>query len=205
MKRYALDMIANYNSGSEEDYFSSDGEGDAILERAYNRYEQHGGAVGGPLFAFEFQRVGPRRRWRNTVQGQNFHANITQLRAPHDDDDLGVQLTEALHRAMERELESLDARASDTMTFTMQSPDYNQVFESRTLEVGEFLQRTRRVDELFQHLAEKLNSNESLDVSRGFEVCLSRRFSKTEVHCRFSDSWIRCLDLGSFNLFSLFR
>ena len=43
--------------------FSSDEEGDDLCNRAYDMHEQDGGgAVNGPLFALEFQRVGPRRR-----------------------------------------------------------------------------------------------------------------------------------------------
>ena len=58
------------------------------------------------------------------------------------------------------------------MTFTLQSPNFEHMFESRTMDVGEFVQRTQRIDELLQKLADKLNLNQSLNINLGFEVTL---------------------------------
>ena len=77
---------------------------------------------------------------------------------------------ESFRSAMETKLGELKAKVRDHMTFTMQSPDFDHPYESTKLEVGEFVYRTRRIDEMLQNIIEKLNSNESLDPSRGLEV-----------------------------------
>ena len=49
---------------------SDDGdEEDALLNRAYDQWEQLGGAAAarGPLFQFTMQPIGRRRRWRDVV------------------------------------------------------------------------------------------------------------------------------------------
>ena len=114
--------------------------------------------------------MGPRRRWRNTVEGQQFHAQITELRAPTARDDLGAHLTDALHQAIETELRTLGAEPWHRVNFTMQAHGFAHAFQSVNFEVGEFLQKTLRLDKLLRHLAAKLNSNESMDMGRGLEV-----------------------------------
>ena len=85
--------------------FSDDDEGDGLLDRAYDRWEQLGGAAArGPLFQFSMQPIGRRRRWRDVVERAQFNAQLRQLRDPVPGDNIGMALTEALHQAIETEL-----------------------------------------------------------------------------------------------------
>ena len=57
--------------------FSDDEEGGALLDRAYDRWEQLGGAAArGPLFQFTMQPIGRRRRWRDVVERAQFNAQL---------------------------------------------------------------------------------------------------------------------------------
>ena len=87
-------------------HFSDDDEEDALLDRAYDRWEQMGGAAAarGPLFQFTMQPIGRRRRWRDVVERAQFNAQLRQLRDPVPGDNIGMALTEALHQAIETEL-----------------------------------------------------------------------------------------------------
>ena len=84
--------------------FSDDDEEDALLNRAYDRWEQLEGAAAtrGPLFQFTMQPIGRRRRWCNVVERAQFNAQLRQLRDPVPGDNIGMALTEALHQAMKR-------------------------------------------------------------------------------------------------------
>ena len=59
-------------------YHFSDDEEDALLDRAYDRWEQLGGAAAarGPLFHFHMQPIGRRRRWREVVERAQFNAQL---------------------------------------------------------------------------------------------------------------------------------
>ena len=88
-------------------YHFSDDEEDALLDRAYDWWEQLGGAAAarGPLFQFHMQPIGRRRRWREVVERAQFNAQLRQLRDPVAGDTTGMALTEALHHAIEAELD----------------------------------------------------------------------------------------------------
>ena len=163
MRSLAFDYASSDNALSSED-------DDNLLNRAYDRFEQQGGGLRTPLFSTSLSPVGPRKRWRNVVTGIRFEATLVQNREPTSDDDIGGAIVESFHSAIERQLGRLHARIRDHMTFTLQSPDFDHAFESTTMQVGEFVYRTRRIDELLQNIADKLNSNESLDASRGFVI-----------------------------------
>jgi len=96
--------------GSQTNYF--DAEGEALINHVFDREaeyltnyeyrrrtnEQVGGQL--PLFDFNLRSVGPRRRWRNTVSGARFYADVIQHRDPTNRDDIGIALSEALYRAL---------------------------------------------------------------------------------------------------------
>ena len=156
--------------------FSSDDEDDQRMAQAVDALEeqQRGGALpGGPLFTFDFTPVGQRRRWRNVVRGQTFTATLQQMRDARPTDNIGEALTEALRRAIQRELQTLNARPHDRVNFSMTAHGFTQSFQSVNFEVREFLERSLRLDTLLQSLADKLNSNEEFNPQRGFEVMLS--------------------------------
>ena len=149
-------------------------EDDQLVAGALDDLEQQGGALpGGPLFTFDFTPVGQRRRWRNVVQGQSFHATLRQERNARPTDNIGEALTEALRVAIIRELQTLQARPHDRVNFSMTAHGFTQAFQSVNFNVREFLQRSLRLDALLQSLADKLNSNEEFNPQRGFEVMLS--------------------------------
>ena len=90
----------------EDSWYDVSDEEDALLNRAYDRWEQLGGAAParGPLFQFTMQPIGRRRRWRNVVERAQFNAQLRQLRDAGPGDNIGLALTEALHQAIETEL-----------------------------------------------------------------------------------------------------
>ena len=159
-------LAVDYASSNDE--LSSDDDDD-LLNRAYDRFQQ-GGGLRTPLVETALAPVGPRRLWRNVVTGIRFEATLKQNRDATPEDDIGEAIVESFHSAIERKLTKLKACIRDQMTFTLQSPDFDHAYESTKMEVGEFVYRTRRIDTLLQHIAEKLNSNESLDPSRGFII-----------------------------------
>ena len=87
-------------------FSDEDDDEDALLDRAFDRWEQLGGAAAarGPLFQFTMQPIGRRRRWRNVVERAQFNAQLRQLRDAGPGDNIGMALTEALHQAIETEL-----------------------------------------------------------------------------------------------------
>ena len=154
--------------------FTSDEEADQLLANAVDEAEQRGGALpGGPLFRFDFTPIGQRRRWRNVVRGQSFNATLHQLRDARPTDNVGEALTEALRVAIQRELQTLQARPHDHVNFSMTAHGFTQAFQSVNFAVREFLERSLRLDTLLQSLADKLNSNEEFNPQQGFEIMLS--------------------------------
>ena len=145
-------------------------EDDASLVRALYRYEQMGGNPLGPLFSFRLHPIGGRRRWRNTVERLQFHADLQQLRPSTPADNLGLALTEALHDAIDRELQNHPRPPHDFINFAITAHGFTHAYQSINFTVGEFLERSARLDELLATLAGKLNSNEAFDPHRGFQV-----------------------------------
>ena len=94
-----------------------------------------------------------------------FHAQLRQLRDPVAGDNIGMALTELLHHAVE---------SSDPLIILSILPSRLMVLPTPTkrpiLLWESFLQRTARLDEMLATLAGKLNSNESFNPDRGFQV-----------------------------------
>ena len=116
---------------------------------------------------------GQRHRWQNVVTGQSFKATLHQLRDARPTDNVGEALTEALCVAIQRELQSLNARPHDRVNFSMTGHGFTQTFQSVNFQVQEFLERSLHLDALLHALANKLNSNEEFNPQQGFEVLLS--------------------------------
>ena len=87
-----------------------------------------------------------------------------------DGDDIGLALTEALHNAIETELERQHRPAYHFVNFVITAHGFTHAYQSVNFTVCKFLQRTARLDELLAQLAGKLNSNESFNPTRGFQV-----------------------------------
>ena len=142
------------------------------LNQAYDQFETHmrGGSVRGPLFKFKMVSVGKRRTWRDVVRRDQFYAELQQLRQPLPTDNMGLALTEALHRAIENEIKRERRPNHHYVNFTITANAFAHPYQSANFTVGEFVQGTVRIDELLAKLAGKLNSNESFNPSNGFHV-----------------------------------
>ena len=152
-------------------FSDEDDDEDALLDRAFDRWEQLGGcSARGPLFQFHMQPIGRRRRWREVVERAQFNAQLRQLRDPVAGDNIGMALTEALHHAIETELDREQRPAHHFVNFTITDHGFTHAYQTANFTVGEFLQRTARSDEMLATLVGKLNSNESFNPDRGFQV-----------------------------------
>ena len=154
-----------YNFSKEDEH-----EGD-ILPQAFERWEQMGGsAASGPLFEFIMQPIGRRRRWRNVLERAQFNAQLRQLRDPVAGDNIGLALTEALHNAIANEIQREQRAAHDLVNFAITAHGFTHAYQTANFTVGEFTKRTARLDEMLTKFASKLNSNESFNPDRGFQV-----------------------------------
>ena len=144
-------------------HFSDEEDGeDALLDRAFDRLEQlEGGSANGPLFEVTMQPTGRRRRWRHVLERAQFNAQLHQLRDPLAGNNIGMALTEALHNAIKTELEREQRPAHHFVNFAITAHGFTHPYQTANFTVGEFLQRTARLDE---------NSNEFLNPDRGFQV-----------------------------------
>ena len=168
------DTVLNRAYDQEEQYYdfsNEEEEEDSILNRAFERWEQMGGGgVGSPLFKFKMQPIGKRRTWRNVVERAQFHAQLRQLRDPGPGDNIGMALIEALHQAIATELDREQRPTHHFVNFSITAHGFTHAYQSANFTVGEFMQRTARLDELLATLAMKLNSNEAFNPDRGFQV-----------------------------------
>ena len=155
--------------------WSSDEDGDDLLNQAmddFERTQQVGGAAASaaPLFAFQMDIVGPRKNWKNVVNQTQFRAQLKQLRDPIDGDDIGAEITNALHAAIEVELRREKRNDNDFVNFSITAQAFQHAYQSINFTVKEFLARSVRLNELLEQLAGKLNSNESFQHNQSFEV-----------------------------------
>ena len=146
---------------------------DENLNEAYNNWEAQLGGGGGavsPLFKFKLVAIGKRRTWRDVVRRDTFNAELIQLRNPLPTDNMGLALTEALHEAIENEIQRERRPNHHFVNFIITANSFQHPYQSANFTVGEFLQRTVRINELLAKLAAKLNSNEAFDPKQGFQV-----------------------------------
>ena len=130
-----------------------------------------GGATVDPLLDFQLRPLGARRNWKNVVNKQRYDATIQQHRDPTDKEDLGHEVTQALRRAIERQIASDDTLTPhSTVHFTMQSNTFTHAFQSTTFTVREFREGSDRLDTYLQALAAKLNSNEEFAPDESFTM-----------------------------------
>ena len=162
MKRAAENAAENYFSGDEDEAWEH------TMVRSLDRSEQLGGALG-PLFHFRMQPVGRRRRWRDVVDHTQFHAVLEQAREARRGDNLGVHLMEALYRAIRGQI-AADANPHDLLHFAIHAHGFTHAFRSTNIQVEDFMNRGRYLDELLDTLAGKLNSNEEFHPDRGLQI-----------------------------------
>ena len=122
-------------------HFSDEEENeDALLDRAYDRWEQLGSAAAahGPLFQFHMQPIGRRRRWRDVVERAQLNAQLCQLRDPVAGDNTGMALTEALHQAIETELNREQRPAHHFVNFAITAHGLTHAYQTANFTVGNF-------------------------------------------------------------------
>ena len=104
------------------------------------------------------------------VKRAQFNAQLRQLRDPVAGDNIGMALTEVLHHAIEMELDREQRPAHHFVNFAITAHGFTHAYQIANFTVGEFLQRTTRLDEMLDTLAVKLNSDEAFNPNRGFQV-----------------------------------
>ena len=133
---------------------------------------QQGGAAQG-LFHFNLQVQQP-RGWRNIVERHHFRAISRQLRDPVRGDDLGRELTDAIHRALRHAIANESLSPIDRIHFTLQSDAFsaanNHCFQSAQFTVQEAEESSDRFNTYLQQLARQLNSNQSFDPDGDFSM-----------------------------------
>lgn len=171
-----------------------------ILNSAYDRWEQYGGGGTGPLFKFKLVAIGKRRTWRDVVQRETFNAELIQLREPVKGDNIGLALTESLYNGIENELNRQQRPAHHFVNMAITANNFNHGYQTINFSVGEFLNRSTRLDEMLQKLAGKLNSNESFHPSQGFQVdvVFVRMLGKGKGRQK-NNAGQRCLDKANKN------
>ena len=135
----------------------------SILGRNHDRRRCH---KKGPLLDFQLPPVGARRNWRNVLE-----ATLQQHRDVTQNDDLGTEVTRALQRTIERQIEAHNILTPhSTVHFTMQSNTFTHAFQSTTFTVREFEDGSERLETYLQALAAKLNSNEEFSPDDTFTL-----------------------------------
>ena len=116
---------------SDED----DGE-DALLDRAFDQWEQMGGgSARGSLFQFIMQPIGRRRCWRKVVERAQFHVQLWQMRDPVAGDNIGMALTEVLHQAIEMELDREQRPAHHFVNFAITTHGFTHAYRTANFTV----------------------------------------------------------------------
>ena len=158
----AIDEILNKTSKrTHDEAFSDDDEEDM----------PYGGGVATPLLDFNLRPLGARRNWRNVLNKQRFEATLQQHRDATNKDDLGIEVTQALRRAIDRQIASDDTLTPHSnVHFTMQSNTFTHAFQSTTFPVREFREGSERLDTYLQAIAAKLNSNEEFTPNNTFTM-----------------------------------
>ena len=87
-----------------------------------------------------------------------------------DGDNIGLALTETLHNAIEAEVHRRQRPAHHFVNFALTAHGFMHAYQTGNFAMGEFLQRTARLDEMLAKLASKLNSNESFNPECGFQA-----------------------------------
>ena len=144
---------------------------DLTDEELNDAYDQIGGGTRTELFDFQFQKSGPRKNWKNVVNKSTFNARLTQLRTPKPSDDIGDEITSALVRSIDQQIDTDPSIAPHHIIhFNMQAEGYRHAFQSTSFTVQEFSNGSERLDTYLQSLAEKLNSGEKFGKNENFQV-----------------------------------
>ena len=136
---------------------------------------QIGGGVSSPLFAFDVRPSAMPQRWKNIVHKTRHSARLQQSREPEDGDNLGLEMTAAVRRAL---LSTIALHPNlgehDQIHFTMQtkalSEGNNHCFQSTRFTVAEVRDGGERLTTYLQQLARQLNSGQSFSPGDEFTL-----------------------------------
>ena len=143
----------------------------AILASRQEEEEEQQQQRGGSLLEFTLEPTGPRRRWQNVLNKQRYQARLQQSRDATPRDDLGREVTQALRRALLRQIETDPTLTPhSTLHFTMQSGAFDHAFQSATFRVREVQEDSERLSTYLQTLAQKLNSNQAFTPDDTFDL-----------------------------------
>ena len=136
-----------------------------------SRQEEEEEQSGGSLLEFTLAPTGPRRRWQDVLNKQRYQARLQQMRDATPRGDLGREVTQALRRALLRQIEADPTLTPhSTLHFTMQSGAFDHPFQSATFRVREVREDGERGTTYLQTLAQKLNSNQAFNPDDTFDV-----------------------------------
>lgn len=100
---------------------------------------------------------------------QRFEARLRQHREPTPRDNIGDELTRALHRTIRRQIDADNSLSDNSVVnFTFQSDAFSHAFQSTTFTVQEFKENSNRLVDYLGSLAQKLNSNEEFSLGESF-------------------------------------
>ena len=138
-----------------------------VIEEPMDEESQELNQSGGnPLFTFNLRPTQPRRTWRNVVDKQVYQAHVQLRREALPRDNLGQEMTGALHQAV---LDQIHAdptlQPHHRLHFALQATtdQFNHPFQSSTFQLRDFEEDSDRLGTYLQALGDKLNSNESFD------------------------------------------
>ncbi len=134
---------------------------------------QEGGGLQ-PLFAFPLKRTHMPRTWKNIVNKSRHSSTLQQLREPLSSDNLGEELTTAIHRALQSSLAEQTLRPSDRVHFTLQADAFaaanNHCFQSTQFTAEEIEVGGLRLSTYLQQLARQLNSSQAFTPGDDFTM-----------------------------------
>ena len=172
-RRTALSQSTNFTMANEDSMIDWSDDDEWCHEVDLDPVVQVGGGEQA-LFHFNLQPAQQPRRWRNIVQRSRFNANLQQLRAPIEGDDLGGELADAIHRALRHTLSDQSLNPQDRIHFTLQSNAFsasnNHCHQSVHFFAQEVEDNTPRFGTYLQQLAKQLNSNQSFDPDGNFSM-----------------------------------
>ena len=102
---------------------------------------------------------------------QRYQARLQQSRDATPRDDLGREVTQALRRALLRQIETNPTLTPhSTLHFTMQSGAFDHAFQSATFPVREVREDSERLSTYLQTLDQTLNSNQAFTPDDTFDL-----------------------------------
>ena len=135
--------------------------------------QQDGGGVQ-PLFAFPLTRTHMPRNWRNIVNKTRHSSTLQQLREPTNEDNLGNELTSAIHRSLKTALSDQTLRPNDRVHFTLQADAFaaanNHCFQSTQFTSEEIEHGDLRLSTYLQQLSRQLNSSQAFTPGDDFTM-----------------------------------